>query len=80
MLEWGNLEHHIKNLKRSVGEVVEIILFDKFSCTWWIALLLHSRKQKLGFAFNSKGYIQAPLRTPCLKSIPCSFLCFVDMA
>ncbi|MBA0686007.1 hypothetical protein Goari_013637 [Gossypium aridum] len=38
------------------------------------------RKQKLGFAFNSKGYIQAPLRTPCLKSIPCSFLCFVDMA
>ncbi|PPD92837.1 hypothetical protein GOBAR_DD10231 [Gossypium barbadense] len=32
---------------------------------------LHSRKQKLGFAFNSKGYIQAPLRTPCLKSIPC---------
>lgn len=55
MLEWGNLEHHIKNLKRSVGEVVEIILFDKFSCTWWIALLLHSRKQKLGFAFNSQG-------------------------
>lgn len=27
-----------------------------------------------------KGYIQAPLRIPCLKWIPCSFLCFVDMA